>query len=167
MALTDDQVGPRAAWLRRHRKRKYGAGDPGLVALAKAMRDLGFERAWQTYKGWETSDERSPIQAEAEPYLERLFGEPVPDPRPIGTGGDVAAAITAQTETLTKLLDELRQERVQRDVFLGQMAQTLGLLAHAAGVRLPDSLSGIRVEAEREDDAGTRPDPSPVRATGA
>lgn len=96
MALTDAQRGPRATWLRAHRHKKFGPGDGGLVALAVAMRDIGFDRSWSTYKGWESSDIRSPIPDEAEPYLERLFKEKPPAPATEAeTGGwlVVAAAI--------------------------------------------------------------------------
>lgn len=150
MALTDAQVGPRAAWLRRHRKAKYGTGDGGLVALAKAMRDLGFDRSWSTYKGWESSDLRSPIPAEAEPYLERLFGEPVPDPAPI-LGGDVAAAIDRQTTAITSAIES--QTRAYAE-----------LLAELQSFRL-QQLSYIRALAgdapEHEPMPGDDPAPSP------
>lgn len=109
MALTDDQVGPRAAWLRRHRKRKYGTGDGGLVALAKAMRELGFDRSWSTYKGWESSDERSPIPPEAEPYLEQVFREPVPAGRANGSGDSaIVVALEKQTRAINELVTTIQ-----------------------------------------------------------
>lgn len=146
MALTDEQVGPRAAWLRRHRKRKYGTGDGGLVALAKAMRDLGFDRSWSTYKGWESSDERSPIQPEAEPYLEQLFREPVPAPRVPLTGGDVAAAIDRQTAVISELVTYLRETR-DFDVRLAALEAAVALRALPSGGGSPKR-GAPRVEVE-------------------
>lgn len=106
---------------------------------------------------------RGKPNADAISILEKLFGRPAPrDEEPSGLGGDVAAAIRAQTDVLTQVLGELRLERVQRDVVQRQMAGVLGFLANAAGVRLPASLAGMPDEVELEDADDIPPDP--VRA---
>lgn len=107
VALSDDQRGPRAAWLRRHRIPRFGTGDGGLVKLSKALLELGLDRSWSTIKGWESSDERSPIPPDALPYLEQLFGESAPRPYVAPSTPELIAAIDALVQTI-------RDERAER-----------------------------------------------------
>lgn len=138
MALTDEQRGPRAAWLRRHRIARFGSGDGGLVTLAAAVKTLGFDRSWQTYKGWESSDVRSPIPPEAEPYLSRLFDEPVPKAAvPIDTS--LAGAIS----DLAKELRWMREGREAIEARLLGLEGVVSLLAERAGVA-PQELAALR-----------------------
>lgn len=113
MALTDEQRGPRAAYLNRHLKR-YGTGDAALKKLAADMERLGFSRSWSTYKGWVSSDDRSPIPPEAEPYFLKLFNEPVPPPRaPAATQAELIAALAAQTKAINDLVAVLQDDSLE------------------------------------------------------
>lgn len=107
MALTDEQRGPRAAWLRRHRKARFGSGDGGLAKLSSVLGERGLYRSPVTIKGWEASDERSPIPAEMLPALEEIFGEPAPRPRPVTGSAELVAAVWAQVEAINQLLERL------------------------------------------------------------
>lgn len=153
MALTDEQRGPRASYLNRHLKR-YGTGDGALKKLAADMEAIGFSRSWSTYKGWVSSDERSPIPPEAEPYFLRLFGEPVPPSRtPAPTQAELIAALSAQTSAITDLVNELRLARLShplaRDVedIRAAAARILSLSPDALARPAADTGSTDRTEA--------------------
>ncbi len=107
MALTDEQRGPRAAWLRLHRTKDYGSGDGGLEKLSTALRLRGIERSPTTIKGWEASDERSPIPEDILPVLEELFGEKAPPRAPTALAGDIVAALREQTRAINDLVGKL------------------------------------------------------------
>lgn len=111
MALTDEARGPRAAWLRRNRRERFGSGEGGLAKLSDALRQQGLDRSPTTIKGWESSDERSPIPPDALPVLERLFGEPAPRPVSNATSPELVSALHAQTQALADLVIELRGNR--------------------------------------------------------
>lgn len=111
MALTDAARGPRAAWLRRNRRERFGSGEGGLAKLSDALRQQGLDRSPTTIKGWESSDDRSPIPPDVLPVLERLFGEPAPRPTSTSTTPELVSALHAQTQALTDLVQEIRGGR--------------------------------------------------------
>lgn len=144
MAQTDLERGPRAAWLRRHRRARYGSGDGGLSQLAAALRDRGFDRSPTTIRGWESNDGRSPIPADILVALEELFDERAPRPLEHATPGDLVAALMAQTEAMLALVEELRLDRAERAADREADRE----LANAAG-RQGGLASGLRGAAPR------------------
>lgn len=97
MALTDDQRGKRAAWLYHHRVARFGKGEGGLEALAAEP---------DTIKGWEASEERSPIPPEIVPHLEAIFDDAYPAAtRPV-TIDQLVAVLWVQTERLSTLIEQ-------------------------------------------------------------
>lgn len=144
MAKTDEQRGPRAAWLRRHRIAKYGTGDGGLASLSAALKKRGLDRSPTTIKGWESSDDRSPVPADVLPDLEALFGDPAPGPAgPDVTAEALLGVMRAQTEAITELVKELRLAR-ERDQD-----------AAAAMIRAAEAL----LQARRPEGAGASTEP--------
>lgn len=117
MALTDAQRGPRASWLRRHRLLTYGSGVGGLQKLSAALRARGIDRSPDTIKGWESSDDRSPIPPDVLPALEDLFGEAAPRPLVTATAPELVSALLAQADAISALVVELREAREARDAF--------------------------------------------------
>jgi hypothetical protein len=107
MALTDEQRGARAAWLYHHRVAQFGPGAGGQQALAEELRQRGLYRAPETIKGWEASDERSPIPPELVPVLEEIFRDHAPMPKRVVTMEDVVAAMDRQTEAINALVARL------------------------------------------------------------
>lgn len=106
MALTDEQRGPRAAWLYRHRVARFGSGAGGLAALGEELRGRGAFRAPDTIKGWEAG--KSPIPADVVPHLEEVFRDEIPVPtRPVSQA-DLIAALAAQTAAITELIALVR-----------------------------------------------------------
>lgn len=124
MALTDEQRGPRAAWLARHRKARFGQGEAGLAALAEALRERGAYRAPDTIKGWESGDERAPIPPDIVPHLEAIFGEPAPVPKRPVTPEEVVAALAAQTAAINALVARL-------DLFVGPLGEAVAEMLRA------------------------------------
>jgi hypothetical protein len=108
MALTDEQRGTRAAWLRRHRIARFGSGQGGLAALSEELRVRGAFRGPETIKGWEASDDRSPIPVDVVPHLVEIFGDPYPAPLKPVTTADLVAALAAQTQAITELIALVR-----------------------------------------------------------
>jgi len=94
MALTDEQRGPRAAWLSHGRRRIFGSGEGGLEKLAAWLGERGLYRAPDTIKGWEASEQRAPIPSDIVSALEELFG-PAPMPKRPISAEDLIAAFTA------------------------------------------------------------------------
>lgn len=141
MALTEEQRGPRASWLRKHRLAKFGSGEGGLAKLSAALKRLGLDRSTATIKGWESSDERSPIPPDALPYLEELFGEPAPRPVVAATPGEMVAALRDQTAALTALAEEIRLSRAEEAVTRQEMMRALAALA--GGRALPGTPAGV------------------------
>lgn len=106
MALTDEQRGPRAAWLYRHRVARFGSGAGGLTALSEELRSRGAFRAPDTIKGWEAG--KSPIPADAVPPLEAIFRDEIPVPPKPVSQADLVAALAAQTAAITELIALVR-----------------------------------------------------------
>lgn len=98
-----------AAWIVRERNRL------GLKPreLAERLNALGLDVKESTIKVWEANGDRRPGPFNLE-GLERVFGTKAPEVSP-ATGGDaLLAAIAAQTEAITALVEEMRQAR-ERD----------------------------------------------------
>lgn len=128
MALTDEQRGPRAAWLYHHRVARFGSGVSGQEKLAAELRARGAYRAPDTIKGWEASDERSPISPDVLPHLEAIFDDKAPAPKRAITSEDVVSALAAQTEAITALVEELRLARLQQVEATAVALKAIGVL---------------------------------------
>lgn len=100
---------PMAAWIVRERNRL------GLKPrdLAERLNAQGLAVQESTIKVWEANGDRRPSPLNLE-GLERVFGVSAPD---LGGGGGsdaLVSALTAQTEAITALVEEMRQAR-ERD----------------------------------------------------
>lgn len=137
MALSDEQRGPRAAWIRRNRLRLYGYGDGGLDKFSKALGSLGIVRSPATLKGWESSDERSPVPEDLVPVLETLFDDPAPKPLQQVSQADLIAALSAQTEAMNTLARQIELSRLGEDTRSERLMTALGELLDRLGK--PDS----------------------------
>lgn len=155
MALTDDQRGPRAAWLANGRKKIFGSGEGGLEKLAAWLGERGLYRAPDTIKGWEASEQRAPIPSDIVEALEELFG-PAPMPKRPVSVEDLIAALAAMVR---EVLDEVRAIRAAiAPPPMPPRVPDPGTLpeAQAATAAVPPDLGAVEAEFRRASGAAPR-----------